>query len=332
MSAKIFVCGNPLLDFSANFDKSKVDEYKLPFGSACLAEEHHKALFEEIKAHEDCVVVPGGSAMNTVRGVNFLIKETNPNACLYFGSISKDENGKILETETAKEGLVTNFHYAEDTFTGVCACVICDKERALCADLGACTHYKTSHMEEHLKDAESVDIVYTTGFFVNANAEAVKLAAKWSHEHGKIFAINLSAEFVVAVHKQDYLDLLPFVDIIIGNEAEIKAWGGVHEYGLDEDLKAIAKKIAEFPKENKSKARQVICTVGKLPTITCVHNHESGETAEKEYPVDVIDHELIVDLNGAGDAFVGGFLAGQILGKDFDTSVIAGQYLSSKII
>jgi len=39
------------------------------------------------------------------------------------------------------------------------------------------------------------------------------------------------------------------------------------------------------------------------------HDFASNETISKEFKVDLISSSKIVDLNGAGDAFVGGFLA-----------------------
>lgn len=52
----------------------------------------------------------------------------------------------------------------------------------------------------------------------------------------------------------------------------------------------------------------------------------------KEFPVELIPSEQIVDLNGAGDAFVGGFLAEYARGKKLTDCIKAGQWMSSYII
>lgn len=39
------------------------------------------------------------------------------------------------------------------------------------------------------------------------------------------------------------------------------------------------------------------------------HDFATGETVSQEFKVDLIPASRVVDLNGAGDAFVGGFLA-----------------------
>ncbi|CAZ81449.1 unnamed protein product [Tuber melanosporum] len=47
------------------------------------------------------------------------------------------------------------------------------------------------------------------------------------------------------------------------------------------------------------------------------------------YPVRPVESMDIVDTNGAGDAFAGGFLAGLVQGKDLKTAVDMGQWLAS---
>jgi adenosine kinase len=51
-----------------------------------------------------------------------------------------------------------------------------------------------------------------------------------------------------------------------------------------------------------------------------------------EYPVEPLAKELLVDTNGAGDAFVGGFLAQLALGKSISECVRAGHFAARTII
>jgi adenosine kinase len=72
-------------------------------------------------------------------------------------------------------------------------------------------------------------------------------------------------------------------------------------------------------------AAQVI-TQGKEPTIVA----KAGSTTE--YKVPPVDASEIVDTNGAGDAFVGGFLAAFIKGKDVAGCCEAGNFAAATII
>lgn len=51
-----------------------------------------------------------------------------------------------------------------------------------------------------------------------------------------------------------------------------------------------------------------------------------------EYPVIPIAKEKLIDTNGAGDAFVGGFLAKIVMGEGIKEAVHAGNYAASVVI
>ena len=77
-----------------------------------------------------------------------------------------------------------------------------------------------------------------------------------------------------------------------------------------------------LPKEGK--ARIAIITQGSSPTLIAT------DGVVTEYPV--IPCETLVDTNGAGDAWVGGFLFGLVSGKDIPDSVKAANYAANHII
>ena len=74
------------------------------------------------------------------------------------------------------------------------------------------------------------------------------------------------------------------------------------------DLKDIAKVIAKWAKKSAT-PRTVIVTYGAKPVIVAINTPGSEEVSVKEYPLQELTKEQIVDTNGAGDAFVGGFLS-----------------------
>ena len=72
--------------------------------------------------------------------------------------------------------------------------------------------------------------------------------------------------------------------------------------------------------------RKVIITQGKDSTVVA-----EGDSVI-EYPVTPIDANLIVDTNGAGDAFVGGFLGMLALEQPLEKCVNVGHYAAGEII
>merc|ERR1712136_82846 len=93
----------------------------------------------------------------------------------------------------------------------------------------------------------------------------------------------------------------------------------------EKDVASIAKKLAALPK-NGSKPRMVVITQGADPTIVCV----GGEVTE--YPIIALPKEKLVDTNGAGDAYVGGFLPGLVQEKSVAFCCSAGAYAASVIV
>lgn len=92
------------------------------------------------------------------------------------------------------------------------------------------------------------------------------------------------------------------------------------------DIPTIAKHLANLPKKNEKRKRIAIITQGTDPTIIAVQ----GEKEVKTFPVHKISAEEIYDTNGAGDAFLGGFLAGVVKGESLESSVDMGQWLAAQ--
>lgn len=135
--------------------------------------------------------------------------------------------------------------------------------------------------------------------------------------------MNLSAPFIPQFFGAQLAEVLPYCDVIIANEAEACAWATANNAGDPEDLAAVAKAIATSPKANKN-PRIAIITHGPKSTVwVSSENPDSPKT----HDVTPLKEEEIVDTNGAGDAFAGGFLAGYILGKSIDDSVEVGHKL-----
>ena len=92
-------------------------------------------------------------------------------------------------------------------------------------------------------------------------------------------------------------------------------------------MKEIAKRLANEPKANPG-TRTVIVTMGSDPVIVA----KTGESKIQEFPVRQLTEEQIVDTNGAGDAFTGGFLSQFIQGKPLETCMKCAIYCAWECI
>lgn len=137
--------------------------------------------------------------------------------------------------------------------------------------------------------------------------------------------MNLSAPFIAQFFKDQVDQVLPYVDFLIGNESEAEAYAESHNYGT-KDLAEIAKKLAASPREG-SKSRTVIITHGAESTIVA-----TSDGSHKVHDVQKIPDDQIVDTNGAGDAFAGGFCGAIVAGKSVDEAVEAGHKMGAMCV
>jgi len=94
----------------------------------------------------------------------------------------------------------------------------------------------------------------------------------------------------------------------------------------DSSPEAVASYIGKLEKRNASRCRTVVITTGADPVVV----YSEGKI--HKFPVPPMSASEIVDFNGAGDAFVGGFLA--YLAQDYplEICVRAGNYASAAIL
>jgi len=246
--------------------------------------------------------------------------------CTYMGCVGEDKSRQILEDKAREAGVRVCYQSSEQP-TGRCAVLITGTERSLVTKLDAANHFTVSHLEvpDHWALVKAAKTVYSAGFFLTVSPESMLKVAKECAAHNRTYCLNLSAPFLCQFFKDKMASVLPFTDIVFGNETEAAAYSEAHSLGTS-DVGEVALKIAQLPKENGSRSRLVVITQGSDPVIAVQHGKLHS------FPVKSIPKEAIVDTNGAGDAFVGGFLAQQVLGADLATSVKCGAWAAELCI
>eukprot|EP01118_Nematostelium_gracile_P007622 TRINITY_DN248_c1_g1_i1.p1 TRINITY_DN248_c1_g1~~TRINITY_DN248_c1_g1_i1.p1 ORF type:complete len:343 (-),score=116.35 TRINITY_DN248_c1_g1_i1:50-1078(-) len=317
--------GNPLLDISAAVPQEVLDRYGLKSGNATLAEPNHIPLYEELVKNYKVDYIAGGATQNAIRAAQWMIQ--TPNVTGYIGCIGKDKFGEELRNSANKDGVATHYLVDENTPTGTCAVLIRDKERSLVANLSAANNYKKDHFESNeIQDiVKKANFFYSASFFLTVSPETSIALGKYAAENNKTFMVNLAAPFLIQFFWDGKMEeVLKYADIVFGNEDEAAALGT--KLGWGTDLNTIATKLSEYPKVNANKKRLVVFTQGAKSTITC----QDGKIQTFE-PIPVAKED-IVDTNGAGDSFTGGFLSRYIQGKSLEECVAAGHYCACQCI
>ncbi|PRT53395.1 Adenosine kinase [Wickerhamiella sorbophila] len=330
MPIQLLCLGNPLLDLQATVDEEYLNKYGLKANDAILVEEKHMPIYDEVLAKDDVVIIAGGAAQNAARGAAYMLPE---HTVAYFGSVGRDNYSKLLLEANEAAGVVTHYMFQDSIPTGKCAALLTGINRSLATDLAAANHYKLEHMKqpENWKLVEEAKIFYVGGFHLTVCPPAIQALGEHAAETNKIFSMNLSAPFLPQFFKEPLDASSPYWDYLIGNESEAAAYAESH--GLETtSVTKVAEHIALLPKKNLNRPRVVVFTQGLDDTIVVVGDVANNTVKIHTVPVHVLPETDIVDTNGAGDAFAGGFLAGLVEGKDLDTCVDMGQWLAKESI
>jgi adenosine kinase len=316
--------GNPLLDISANVGHDLLDKYDVKLDSAILAEDKHQPIYQELVDKYDPSFIAGGATQNSIRVAQWMSK--TPGQTAFMGCVGNDDYGKQLEECATNDGVLVHYMKDETTPTGTCAALIVDGERSLIANLAAANNFKPSHLEtpKAKELIQSAKFYYSAGFFLTVSVESLVQVAEHALANNKVFCLNLSAPFIVDFFGDQLATAMPYADFLFANESEAATYATKHALG--DDLKQVALQIAALPKKNPSRPRTVIFTQGSQSTIVAC----DGKVTE--YAVEQLESDKLVDTNGAGDAFVGGFLSKLMQEKSMEECINAGHWAAKYII
>jgi len=322
----LVVCiGNPLLDIVVSVSQELMDRFGLKPDNSVLAELKHIPLYEELVNNHKVEYIAGGAAQNSTRATQWMIQ--TPKSTAYIGCIGNDKFGQKLKEAAENDGVETHYLIDQNTPTGTCAVCVRDKERSLVANLSAANNYKKSHFDsEEIQDLiHRANLFYSTGFFLTVSPETSISLGEYACKSNKPFLFNLAAPFLVDFFYDGKMEVvLQYADVVFANEVEAETFG--KKLGWGSDLSVIAQKLVTFPKQNKNRTRMVIFTQGSKQTIVAF----DGEIRRfKPIPC---KSEDIVDTNGAGDSFVGGFISRYVQGKSLDECIAAAHYCACECI
>ncbi|KAG8182286.1 hypothetical protein JTE90_029356 [Oedothorax gibbosus] len=306
---------------------SSIPRYGLKPNDAILAEERHIPMYTEMIEKYEVDYTAGGACQNAMRVAQGIGKR--PNTFAFMGCIGKDKFGKILESKAKEAGVLVSYQYHETLPTGTCAVVITDQgaKRSLCANLSAANCFSREHLDSPFNQSiiKNAKFFYITSFFLTVSPPSIMQIAKHACENNKPFTMNLSAPFLCQFFKEPMMAAMPYVDILFGNDQEAVTFAKENNFDT-ENVEEIAVRICNLPKENKKIPRIVIITQGHDPVVSV-----TGGKVTK-FPATSIKAEDIVDTNGAGDAFVGGFLSQYVEHKPLDVCIKCGIYAATEVI
>jgi len=315
-----------LLDISAQVDDDFIERYKVLIGEGIMANEIHVNMYEELKGLPTVEYIPGSTMVNTIRIAQWILGgKSAGGTTAILGAIGDDESGSLLKLRCNQEGVTTCLMTVPSARTGVCGVCLKGVERGLVTRFNAANEYKLEHLQANERLFDSAGIIYTTGFFLGCcNGDIAIYAAERAKKIDALFCMNLAACYIPKKYPDTLERLITLSDYVFGNDKEATAYA--ESVGLEcTSVEKVASYLANIPSEKGM--RTVVITQGTNFTILA-----RSDGVFLRVPVLPVLEERIVDVNAAGDSFVGGFLAALYTGENPWACVQTGLRAASYII
>lgn len=254
---------------------------------------------EILTKYKDYKIIPGGSEANVIANFASLGGKAGFNSI-----VANDKFGKLFKDSLIKEKVdyLSKINTNSKNKTALCFTFITpDKERTFAVSGDITSEINDSYVDfDAIKDAK---IFYTDASDLDNGQNKSKVSAKAfkvAKENSTKIAFNLNNNFFINKNRDEIINLLPQMNILMGGEAEAK---NLFDANTVEEVISKSLKYVDI----------VVITQGKKSAIIATKR-------EKIHIPTAAEDSKIKDLNGAGDAFVAGFLFGQTQGLDLEQS------------
>lgn len=317
--------GNPLLDMTITANEAFLKKYDLEANNAIMAEPKHEAMFEEIMEKFTPEYGAGGATQNSIRVAQWLLGKKR--ATTFFGCVGEDDQGMILLTKAEEDGVKVIYQINPMLSTGMCGAIITGEDRSLVAHLGAANFFSHEFLESprNWSLVQQAQYFYIGGFVFPVCTQSIQDVAKHACDSNKTLVMNLSAPFLCKYYANPDINIMPYVDILFGNDTEAATFCKLQGIKAD-TIEEMALETSKLPKVNPKRERIVIFTQGRQPTVMATNGTVTT------HPIASVDKALIRDTNGCGDSFVGGFLSQLVQGKPISEAIRCGNYAASVVI
>ena len=323
--------GNPIIDITANLDKESLQKYGLKWGEIAFASPENVTFFDEIEKKAEVTYIPGGSVQNVLRVASWCLNSdpNNKNKNYKFtmlGSVGNDINKDKVINSLKSCGVNTLLQVIPDMKTSRCAVGTYKKERCLLTEINASNNLSEEFVSQHGQEILSHEALIIEGYFLKERFELCKKLCEEFIKLKKIIILTLCDPFMIEFHKEKILEIANISDMIVGNfrAAEILADG--RGKNMKETFEKIHKKLI-------NKERLLIITAGCQGAFCTKYNYQKNELEFifQDFPQNIKNSE-IVDLNGAGDAFFGGWCCQQMQGKTLSACCKCGNEMANIVM
>jgi len=244
------------------------------------------------KTDKTPVVVPGGAACNTIIGVGNLGGDAR-----FIGKRGNDAYGRSFEDQLVKCNVEPVVSISGSSTGTVLSVITPDAQRSMFTYLGASTELAPVSITPDMFKDTAISMIEGYLLF---NKDLMMASLKAARDAGSLVALDLASFEVVNASKDILEDIInDFVDILIANEDEAKAYTG-----YDDEEKAI-KRLSQG-------VTYAVLKIGERGSYVSHNNNIIRIKAQSG--------NAPVDTTGAGDLWAAGFLFGIAHGFSIEKS------------
>ena len=328
--SRIIAIGNPIVDILAETDKETLQRYKLIFGGTFFANESNMGFYDELESKPQVTYIPGGSIQNTLRVANWCLNMEEQNkgkfSVTMLGAIGQDNYKDKIMNALNSAGVIPLLQPIPNISTSRCGVGICQKERCLLPHIKASNCLTDDFVKEHEEEIFNNDALLIEGYFLQERYDLCKYLCNMFKRAKKMIILTLSAVFMVQSHRDKIMEIAQDSDMVVGNLEEFEAFAEVQRCDLLTTISKAHEKLT--PKD-----RLFIVTDGANGVYVTKYdyNKKGLDYFLQSFP-NKLKNEDICDLNGAGDAFLGGFLSQYMKGASLEQCCKVGNDASYIII
>ena len=308
----LIAIGNPIVDIIVNIDKDIIEKYGLKQGLTIANNDLTQTFLDELDSRPLVTYAPGGSVMNTLRVCSWCLNMAPPEIGNFqitmLGAVGNDiYKEKVINS--LKEENIEPLLETKQEKTSRCCVGVHEKNVYSISDIKASKNLSKEFIEENFNSILNHDILLIEGYYLKENYEVCKYLSEEFNKEEKLIILTLSSTLIIQEIADRIKEIGNMSDIIVGNLQEIETFSGGKSQVLQETLERTHRML--FPKN-----RLLITTCGKHGAYCSKYNYKNMrlDLILQCFP-NFIRNEEIVDFNGAGGAFLGGFLANYLKGN-----------------
>ena len=307
MKKSILTIGNAITDIICHATPEIFLSHNLIEGSMMLINQSQAQQLAQFITPN--LIVAGGSASNTASALGLLGIDTS-----FFGILGSDDYADVFITSLQESKVNFVGKKLANKSSATSFVLVSDSgERTMATNLASASDFTDIDMQKIAW--QNFDIIYIEGYLYDkpSTINAINYTINQAIKYNIKLAFSLSDLFCVSRHKQDFLNLVPKLDLLFANKLEIA------NLCLNEQFN-----LAEI---------QRFCQLNQKLTIVVTDSGNGCFIVNYQQIINVATKVISpLDTTGAGDVFAAGFLYGLKQNYSLLKSAEFANFLAGKII